>query len=185
MDDRLTFLIRSAAKGDPESQEKAAELVYQELKQTADWLMRNEANNSLQPTALVNQVIVQLFDTEKIAESPNRKYFFGAAARSMKQIILDEAKRRKAQKRGGAFNRRPFDAILDHYERQGLEIESLHEALEQLEKLHPRQSDVVHMKWFLDFTTGQIAEALGVSATTVENDWRIARAFLHRHLKNT
>ena len=98
MDDQLTLLIRSAASGDRDSQEKAAELVYQELKKTADGLMRNEGHNSLQPTALVNQVIVKLFDTEKIADLPNRRYFFGAAARSMKQIILDQAKRRKRQK---------------------------------------------------------------------------------------
>lgn len=183
MEAQLTFLIRSAAKGDLASQEKAAELVYFELKKTADWLMRHEGNNSVQPTALVNEVIVKLFNSEKIAETPNRKYFFGAAARSMKQIILDEAKRRNAQKRGGNLSRRPFDEILDRYEKQGIEVSALHEALSLLEELHPRQSDVVHMKWFLDLTTQQIADALEVSLTTVESDWRMAKAFLYRQLQ--
>lgn len=183
MDDQLTILIRSAAEGDSVSQEKAAELVYFELKKTADWLMRHEGNNTIQPTALVNEVIVKLFNTKKIAEMPNRKYFFGAAARSMKQIILDEAKRRKALKRGGNLSRRPFDEILDRYEKQGLEVSSLHDALKLLEKLHPRQSDVVHMKWFLDLTTQQIADALEVSLTTVESDWRMAKAFLYQQLQ--
>ena len=129
MDEQLTFLIRAAAKGDTDSQEKAAELVYSELKKTADWLMRYEGNSSIQPTALVNDLIVKLFDTKKIAEMPNRKYFFGAAARSMKQILLDEARRRKAQKRGGDLNRQPFDEILNRYEEQGFDVASLHEAL--------------------------------------------------------
>ena len=182
MDNSITLLIRAAAKGNPESREKAAELVYQELKKTAEWLMRHEGNHSVQPTAVVNEVIVRLFETEQIAETPNRKYFFGAAARSMKQIILDEAKRRNAQKRGGHLNRQPFDDVLDRYEKQGIEVGSLHEALEQLEALHPRQSEVVHMKWFLEFTTRQISEALDVSLTTVEADWRLAKAFLYRQL---
>ena len=183
MDEQLTLLIRSAANGDRESQEKAAELVYLELKKTADWLMKSEGNNSVQPTALVNEVIVKLFDSQKIADTPNRSYFFGAAARSMKQIILDEAKRRKAQKRGGDLTRRPFDEILDRYEQKGIDVTSLHEALAKLEELHPRQSDVVHMKWFLDFTTRQIADAIDVSMTTVESDWRIAKAFLYQQLQ--
>ena len=183
MDEELTLLIRAAADGNKESQEKAAILVYQELKKTAEWLMKNQKNNTIQPTALVNQVIVKLFNSDKIAEAPNRKYFFGAAARSMRQILVDEAKRRKAQKRGGEFNRQPFDQILEHYEREGVDIVSLNEAIELLENLHQRQANVVHLKWFLDLSNNQIAEALEISVTTVESDWRAAKAFLFRQLE--
>ncbi|MDB4413466.1 ECF-type sigma factor [Pirellulaceae bacterium] len=182
---QLTQLIREAVNGDKSSQDEAAIVVYDELKKTAEWLMKSEANVTIQPTALVNQVIVKLFQTEKISELPNRAYFFGAAARSMRRILLDEARRRKAIKRGGDMIRRPFDELLDRYEKKGIDVVSLNEAMDKLENIHQRQADVVHMKWFLEMTTTQISDELEVSVTTVENDWRTAKAFLYAQLNDT
>ncbi len=177
---KITEILRVAGEGDLVARDKLANLVYDELKRTAERLMKWEPQQTLQPTALVNEVYLRIFEQADFAHSPNRAYFFSAASQAMKRILVEAARRRKSIKRGGEFQRQPLDDVLDQYESQGIDLNDLNEALLKLEELSPRQAKVVHLRWFIDLRVKEISEILGVSVSTVEQDWRAARAFLKR-----
>ncbi len=178
----LTQILHAAGKGDLAAQERFANLVYEELKRTAQQIMRWEGNQTLQPTALVNEAYLRIFNQEEVLNAPSRGYFFAAAAQAMRRILVESARCRKSQKRGGRYERLPFDQILDAYNSQDVDLLALDEAVSQLEQLSPRQAKVVHLRWFAEFTVKEVAELLDVSVSTVEQDWRAARAFLKRQL---
>ena len=178
----ITRILQAAGQGDPEAQERLAARVYEDLKKTARRLMLWEPNQTLQPTALVNEAYVRLFEQSDFAKSPNRAYFFAAAGQAMRRILVDAARRRKSIKRGGQLQRHSLDAVLDQYETQNIDLLALNEAIAQLEELSPRQANVVHLRWFMDLSVKEVSELLNVSISTVEQDWRSARAFLKRHI---
>jgi RNA polymerase sigma factor (TIGR02999 family) len=180
----ITRILQAAGRGDLAARDELATRVYDELKRTAERMMRWEPQQTLQPTALVNEAYLRLFEQADIADLPNRVYFFAAAAQAMRRILVDAARRRKAIKRGGQYQRQPLDDVLDDYEDQQIDLINLDEALSRLEELSPRQANVVHLRWFIELSVKQVSELLDVSVSTVEQDWRSARAFLKRQFQH-
>jgi RNA polymerase sigma-70 factor (ECF subfamily) len=182
----LSCLLAAAAAGDTGAKEQLFALVYQELRGISGRLMRQERpDHTLQTTALVHEAFLRLSQSKSLGAVPNRRYFFGAATRAMRQILAEHGEARATAKRGGDWQRVPLDDVLDHLEAQQIEATDLHDALEKLETLDERQAQVVTMKFMYGYTTADIASLLEISESTVENDWRFARAWLRGQLKES
>ncbi|MBI3461774.1 MAG: sigma-70 family RNA polymerase sigma factor [Planctomycetes bacterium] len=182
-DGTVTSLLDAIRLGDDEAKNRLFELVYQKLRHMAAGLMRHERpDHTLQPTGLVHEAVIRLFDGEALGKAPTRNYFFAAAARAMRQILVEHARARASVRRGHGWQRVPLDEELKYFEEQNVDVLALHEALDELAKLQERQSQVVELRYFGRFTVPDIAEQLGVSVATVESDLRKARAFLHMRL---
>jgi RNA polymerase sigma factor (TIGR02999 family) len=180
----LTQLLRAASQGDLDANEEAVILVYEDLRQMAHQMMRWEKNQTLQPTALLNEAYKRLIDQNGLVQVPNRAYFFSAAAQAMRRILVEQARRRASLKRGGDLERQPFDDVLVQYEDKNLDLVAMNDALNELEELDPRQAKVVQLRWFAELTVKDVADVLKVSVSTVEQDWRTARAFLRRRMSS-
>ena len=181
----VTRLLDAIRAGDPSAQERLFHLVSAKLHERAASLMRHERpDHTLQPTALVNEACIRLLEQDALRESSDRRYLFGAAARAMRQILVEHARQRKTAKRDGG-RRVPLDSLLDYYERQKVDVLALNEALENLAIKHERPSQVLTLRYFGGFSVAEVAEQLEVSVTTVEREFRFARAWLHRHLKES
>jgi RNA polymerase sigma factor (TIGR02999 family) len=179
----VTTLLDAIRSGDEEAKRRLVERVYRELHQVAAQLMRQEHDShTLQPTALLHEAFVRLLRSDALQQSSNRHYLFGAAVRAMREVLVDHARQRRAGKRGGGLRREPFDALLAYYEEKNLDVVALHEALDDLATFHARQAQVVTLRFFGGCTVPEIAEQLGVSVSTVESDFRIARAWLRLRL---
>jgi RNA polymerase sigma factor (TIGR02999 family) len=179
----VTTVLEEIRAGNPDALNKLARLVYDELRRIAAGLMRQErTDHTLQPTALVNEAMLRLLSREGLEAVQNRKYFFGAAARAMRQVLVDHARSRAADKRGGGRALDTLDEVLAVFERQNLDLLALNEALDELARLSARQSQVVTLRFFGGLTVPEVAEQLDVSVATVESDFRLARAFLRSRL---
>src|SRR5205823_12890068 len=104
-------------------------------------------------------------------KAKDRSYLLAAAARSMREVLIDHARRRATSRRGGGWRRVPLDLVVDYFEEQGLDIVAVHEALDRLAELNERQGQVMTLRYFGGLTVPDVAEALGVSVVTVERDW--------------
>jgi len=165
--------------------------IYAELRRLAAWYIASEApGHTLQPTALVHEAFVRLAPTSP-ASGLSRAQFMALAARVMRNILVDHARRHQAAKRGGGDDGQAWRRVsLNHADSLANacaphEILALHEALEQLAARSPRQARVVEARFFAGLSVEQTAEALGVSPRTVESDWTFARAWLARALNAT
>jgi RNA polymerase sigma factor (TIGR02999 family) len=147
--------------------------------------MRQERpGHVLQTTALVNEAYLRLMRVGALERSPDSRYFFAAAARAMRCILVDHARNRHAEARAGMKNRVALDYVLDQMARDRLPILELNEAMEELERLHTRQAKVVDLRYFAGCTIKEASAYLGVSEWTVEEDFRVARAWLRAKLDN-
>jgi RNA polymerase sigma-70 factor, ECF subfamily len=165
----------------PESADAAAEAVYRELRRLAAAYMRRERpGQTLQATALVNEAYVRLADAG-IAWK-DRNHFIGVAARSMKQILVDRARARGAQKRWGGMNRVSLTEALVKANDQDAMLPALDEALSRLERIDPEQARIVELRYFVGLTNEEIADSLKMSVATVKRRWALARAWLFREL---
>lgn len=162
-------------------------VAYDELHRLATTLMHNErTGHTLQPTALVNEAVLKLFDRHALDNIPNRACFFWVAARAMRQVLVDHARWRNRVRRGGDFRRVPLDNVIDVLEQdQGIDLTALDEALNRLEARNKRQYDVVMLRFFSGLSIKEVASQLAVSPTTVKDDWRFARGWLHRQLSES
>ena len=158
------------------------QLVHDELRDLAAGYLRREAHaDTLQPTALVNEAYLKLVLDDKTWES--RAHFLGVAARAMRQVLVDAARARNAQKRGAGARRLPLDPQRLAVSRLSLsEALSLDEALDNLARDHERPARVAELRFFAELTIPEIAHVLGVSKSTVDADWAFARAWLARAL---
>jgi RNA polymerase sigma-70 factor, ECF subfamily len=181
----VTLLLQAIQSGDTGAKGRLADLVYAELRGAAAGLMGQErGDHTLQPTALLHEAFLRLFRDELLSKAPNRAYLFGAAARAMREVLADHARRRRAAKRGGAYRRVPLDELLDQLEQEHhVDVLAVHEMLDTLAALHERQTQIITLRFFGGFTVPEIAELLGISVSTVESDFRIARAWLRQQLK--
>ena len=180
----LTLLLARARDGDERARDDLIARVYGELRRVAEGLMRREhPGHTLSPTAVVHEAVIRLLGDAAIDRAPDRSYLFAAAARAMREVLIDHARRRATARRGGDRRRVPLDAVADYFADQGLDLIAVHEALGRLAGLHERQSQVVTLRYFGGLTVPEIAEALEVSVGTVERDWRIARAWLSNELR--
>jgi RNA polymerase sigma factor (TIGR02999 family) len=157
--------------------------MYDELRRLASGLLRRERpGHTLQPTALVHEALLRLLTPQALGNTRDRAHFLAAAARAMRQILVDHARRRAADKRGGGQELLPLDEALDHLARQKLYVLAVHEALDHLAALHERQSQIVELRFFGGYTVAEIADMLEISVSTVESDFRKAAAFLRSQL---
>jgi RNA polymerase sigma factor (TIGR02999 family) len=179
----VTTLLDAIRAGDADARGNLVELVYVELRRLAGGLMRRERpGHTLQPTALVHEALLRLLRPDALGGAHNRAQFLAAAARAMRRVLVDHARLRAADKRGGGQGPASLDEALDYFARRHLDVLAVHEALDQLAGLHERQSQVVELRFFGGYTVEEIAGLLQVSVSTVESDFRKATAFLRRRL---
>jgi len=161
---------------------KLMPLVYEEFRALAARHLRHErADHTLQPTALVHEAYLRLIDQTRV-DWQGRTHFFAVGAQAIRRILVDHARQRKRQKRGGGAGRVALDESVALAPQREEEILALDEALEKLGKLDHRQAEVVEMRFFAGMSVAEVAEVLGVSKRTVEGDWTMARAWLMREL---
>ncbi len=175
----LTLILGRARAGDERARGELLALVYDELRRVASGLMRHERpDHTLSPTAVVHEAVIRLVGDGVFDKMADRSYLFAAAARSMREVLIDHARRRAADRHGGGRRRVPLDAVVDYFQGQGLELVAVHEALDRLAERDERQAQVMTLRYFGGMTVPEVAAALGVSVVTVERDWRVARAWL-------
>jgi RNA polymerase sigma-70 factor (ECF subfamily) len=180
----LTLILGRARAGDERARGELITLVYDELRQVATRMMRRErTDHTLPPTAVVHEAVIRLLGDAVFDKSPDRAFLFASAARAMREVLIDHARRRAADRRGGGRQRVPLDLVVDYFEAQDLDVIAVHEALDRLTELNERQGQVMTLRYFGGLTVPEVAEALGVSSVTVERDWRLARAWLRGQLR--
>ena len=175
-------LVESARRGDEQALSALMPLVYEELRRLAASYMRRERpGQTLQATALVHDAYIRLMQDSKLSWQ-NRSHFFGIAARSMRQILVERARARGAAKRGGSRIRVTLDAGLLATEAPAIDFEALDEALTRLESLDAELARVVEVRFFGGLSIDEAAETLDVSPATVKRRWTVAKAWLAREL---
>jgi RNA polymerase sigma factor (TIGR02999 family) len=178
----VTVLLRAAEGGDRQALDALLPLVYDELRRLAASRLREErAWHTLQPTALVHEAWMHLVDAKEV-EWKGRAHFLAVAARAMRRILVDHARRRGARKRGGDADRVSLDGAAT-FGRPQLDLLALDEALEALAAHDERKGRVVELRFFSGLEMEEIASVLGFSQTTIEDDWYLARAWLNKRLK--
>ena len=179
----MTTLLAAWGKGDATALDKLMPLVYAELHRIARRVFsQHHSNNTLQPTALINEAYLKLAHAES-ASFNDRCHFFAVASTAMRQVLVNHAKSRLSGKRGGGHADVRIDEIQLAADQEAEEILSLHDALEALQAIDPRKSKVVEMRYFGGLSVEETAEALGISIGTVNRDWRLARSWLIREMK--
>ncbi len=180
----FTLILGRARDGDERARDELIALVYDELRRVASRLMRRErADHTLSPTAVVHEAVIRLLGDAVFDKAADRGFLFASAARAMREVLIDHARRRGADRRGGGRKRVPLDLVVDYFEEQGLDVVAVHEALDRLAALNERQGHVMTLRYFGGMTVPEVAAALGVSVVTVERDWRLARAWLGGQLR--
>lgn len=178
----VTQVLREASGGSQEAANRLFPLVYDELSRLAASVLKPErSGHTLQATALVHEAYLRLVDDIQISWQ-DRSHFFGIASRVMRRVIVDNARRHCAQKRGGGLMDESFDEERFLPDDRMQEVLDLDEALSRLTELNARWSQVVECRYFGGLTEEETAEALGVSVRTVERDWVKARAWLYNHM---
>lgn len=179
----VTQVLARVRAGDADAGQELLPLVYEELRQIArGQLARERKNHTLQATALLHEAWMKLGDMEG-AQPKDRAHFMAIAARTMRQILVDHARRKKAGKRGEGWDRVTLNIALDQLEKDELDLVALDEALEQLAEQDARKARVVELRFFAGLSVAEVAEVLGVSTRTVEGDWFMARAWLRKSLE--
>jgi RNA polymerase sigma factor (TIGR02999 family) len=180
----VTDLLVDWGNGDQEALNRLMPLVYDELRRLASRYLRHERpGHTLQTTALVHEAYLKLVD-QKNNDFQNRVQFFAVAAQVMRHILVDFARSRRAFKRGGDYCRLSLDEAALSSEEKDADLLSLNEALNSLAEIDPQQSRVVELRVFGGLTVEETAEALGVSPRTVKREWSMAKAWLHRQIRN-
>lgn len=180
----VTDLLIDWGKGDQEALRALMPLVYDELHRLASRYLRNERpGHTLQTTALVHEAYLKLVDQTNTSWQ-NRVQFFAAAAQVMRHILVDYARSRRAFKRGGDYCRLSLDEAIISSEEKDPDLLILNEALERLAAIDAQQSRVVELRVFGGLTVEETAEALSVSPRTVKREWSMAKAWLHKQIRN-
>ena len=178
----VTGLLLAWGAGDESAFEQLVPLVHTELRRLAHREMRRErAGHTLQTTALVNEAYMRLVDVSKV-QWQDRAHFFAMSARLMRRILVDHARARQSQKRGGATVRLSLEESLIVSPERGADLVALDDALKALTAFDARKSQVVEMRYFGGLTVEETAESLQVSPDTVLRDWRLAKVWLLREL---
>jgi RNA polymerase sigma factor (TIGR02999 family) len=173
-------LIQSWREGDQSALDRLVPLVYAELRRIARVRLRGLHDHSLQPTALVHEAYVRLVDLQ--VPIHGRTHFFALAARLMRQILVDHARKRRARKRGGGMTITSLENVSEPVAIGVVDILVLDQALQELASFDQRSCRVVELRYFAGLKLDETAEALGVSTATVERDWAVAKAWLSKRL---
>ena len=179
----VTQILTAIEQGDPNAADKLLPLVYEELRKLAAHRMANEAAaQTLQPTALVHEAWMRLVG-KQTPKFQNRAHFFAAAAESMRRILIDNARRKRAVRHGGGQQRVDFDQAELASHSDDDQLLAVHEALDKLAAENAVQGELVKLRYFVGMTLEEAAEVLGLSPRTADNYWAHARAWLFRELK--
>jgi RNA polymerase sigma factor (TIGR02999 family) len=178
----VTDLLLAWGSGDRSALDELMPLVHQELRRLARVQMRGERDNhTLQTTALVNEAFMRLIDLRRI-QWQDRAHFMALSARLMRRVLVDHARSRNSQKRGGGAAPVALDDALVPSPERGADLVALDDALENLARVDPRKSQVVELRFFGGLSVEETAEALSVSPETVMRDWRLAKSWLLREI---
>ncbi len=176
----ITVLLNRMSDGSDTAPGKLLELVYDDLRRLAGAYMQNErSDHTLQATALVHEAYMRLVDWKNVSWQ-NRAQFFSVAAEVMRKVLIDHARTRKAQKRGG--HKLVLDEAVSLPDHRQIDLIALDEALETLEKLDPRQAKIVELRFFGGLSIEETAYVLKVSESTVRREWTFAKAWFQREL---
>jgi RNA polymerase sigma-70 factor, ECF subfamily len=178
----VTLLLAEWAKGNQSALNDLTPLVYRELRQlAASYLRKERQGHTLQPTALVHEAYLRLVDQTNPTWQ-HRSHFYGVAARLMRQILVDHARRKHAGKRGGL--KVSLDEAVSFQQERSRDLVALDTGLNALEKVDPRKCKAVELRYFGGLSMDEIAETLDVSPVTVRRDLRMAEAWLHQEIQN-
>ena len=180
--ENVTQALRQLSDGHEGAPELLIPLVYTELRKLAQAYLEHErADNTLQATALVHEAYIRLVDWENVTWQ-NRAHFFGVAAQVMRHILVDHARERGAQKRGGGMTKLSLDEAVSFARQKEVDLIALDDALRDLARFDADQSRIVELRFFGGLTIEETAEALRISPATVKREWTLAKAWLHETL---
>ena len=182
-DGQVTLLLTELREGNQEAANRLMPLIYSELRRMAgSFMQRERPGHTLQATALVNEVYMRLAGGATVPWQ-NRAHFFGIAAHAMREVLLDYARRHIAGKRGGKDAQKvDIDVELRGVSPKIENVIVIDEALQRLERIDPRQSRLIELRFFAGLSVEETAEVMGVSPVTIKREWRSAKAWLHREL---
>ena len=187
VDARLSDLLARAGRGEPQASAELLPLVYDHLRAMARARLAKEpAGQTLQPTALVHEAYLKLVGSDRPWN--DKRHFFAAAALAMRRILVDRARARRGEKRGGNLRRVSLENVDEEHEgiepTGGMDWLALEEAMTELEAHDPSMAAIVHLRYFAGLSVEQVAQATGVSTRTVNREWFVARAWLLRRMQN-
>jgi RNA polymerase sigma factor (TIGR02999 family) len=178
----VTELLQAWSDGDDAAQERLWPIVYEELRRMAGALLRGErTGHTLQATALVHEAYLRLVDQNRVRWQ-DRQHFFSVAARMMRRILVDHARRLRSDKRGGDLQRVPLDAASPAMAVTPVDLIDLDAALDALDEIDPDKVRIVELRYFVGMTSDEVAELLGCSTRTAKRHWAVARAWLYQRL---
>lgn len=182
----VSLLLDRIRDGDESAKAQLFTELQSELRVMASGLMRRErVDHTLQATALVNEACLKLLGDDAIDRMGDRRYLFASANRAMRQILVDHARSRSATKRGGEMARQSLDVVLDNFESSnGCRFEDLEVALDKLGEQSTRRREIVELRFFSGLSVPEVADVLEISVSSVERDWRVARAQLFQMLRD-
>ena len=179
----VTRILSAVEQGDPHAAEQLLPLVYSELRKlAADRMAQEKPGQTLQATALVHEAYLRLVDVEKAQHWNSRGHFFAAAAEAMRRILVEDARRKSAQKRGGQFKRVDLDGIELPNRSDPIKLIALDDALNRLSEKDRVKAELVKLRYFTGLTNQEAAETLGISTATAERYWAYARAWLQNEI---
>ena len=183
----ITVMLKAWSEGDKSAADQLMPLVYDGLRKVAAQYLRKERkDHTLQPTALVHEAYLKLIDISHV-NWQDRAHFFAAASQMMRHILVDHARARAADKRGGDVERVELDAAISLAERGGeenVDLLALDDALDRLAEFDAQQSRLVELRFFGGLTIEETAHVLGVSPATVKREWTLAKTWLYRRMKD-
>lgn len=178
----VTHILEAIEQGDPQAARQLLPLVYDELRRlAAQKLAHEKPGETLQATALVHEAYLRLVGQAKPSSYKDRSHFFAVAATAMRHILIDNARRKQTQKRGGGLRQLPLDAVPTPEPDE--ELLALDEALQKLAEADPLKAQLVELRYFAGLTGEQAAEVLGISPTTADRYWAYARAWLQAEIR--
>jgi RNA polymerase sigma factor (TIGR02999 family) len=179
----ISRILSAIEQGDLQAAGQLLPLVYDELRKlAAQKLAHEKPGQTLQATALVHEAYLRLVDTDKVPHWNSRGHFFAAAAEAMRRILVENARRKRALRRGGDRQRQNLDLAQPASPHLADDLVALDEALEKLAAKDPMKAELVKLRYFAGLTMEQTAEALGISLATANRHWNYARAWLHQEI---
>ena len=180
----VTALLRASSRGDPASEAELLSLVYSELhRRAAHYMRRERSDHTLQPTALVHEAYLRLRGQD--CDWQNSSQFFGVAAQQMRRILVDHARKHQALKRAAVDGRVSFTNALETASERPSELMAIDDALGRLARQYPRQAKTVELRFFGGYSEEEIAGMMEISVETVKRDWKFAKTWLSRELRQT
>lgn len=180
--EEITTALLEMSEGKQGAAKKLLPIVYDELRRlAASYLKLERPDHTLQPTALVHEAYIRLIDQTNV-DWKNRTHFFSVAAGMMRRVLVDHARKHKAEKRGGHETKIALDDAVSFPQSENIDVIAVDDALFDLAKLDPQQSRIVELRFFGGLTLDEVAEVMNISRSTVKREWNMARAWLYDEL---